>query len=262
MDKRPGGEDLNRFLSPDWASSQGVLAFSSIRGAEADSGPYARLNYALHVGDDPAAVANNRAALMAALGPQYQGQWLEQVHGNGVAVVSQAGPDLAADGLVTTQAGLLLCIMTADCLPVLLAAPGGQVIGAAHAGWRGMAAGVIENTVAAMTEISGLPASEFTAWLAPAIGQCHFEVGEEVRDAFTEAKKGGVDIHAAFKPAAGGKYHADLAMLATGILGSCGVTGISGCGLCTACEPDRFFSHRRSAPCGRMVSGIAIQPES
>ena len=88
------------------------------------------------------------------------------------------------------------------------------------------------------------------------------EVGEEIRDAFTEAKKGGVDIHAAFKPAAGGKYHADLAMLATGILGSCGVTGISGCGLCTACEPDRLFSHRRSAPCGRMVSGIAIQPES
>jgi YfiH family protein len=216
-----------------------------------------------HVGDEPAAVAENRRRLAAALGLPSEPVWLEQVHGSrvldldlvsglGAALESADGAALEpADGAVTSRAGMVCAILTADCVPVLLADRRGGRIGAAHAGWRGLVSGVLPAAVAAL----GCPPAEVVAWLGPAISQPAFEVGDEVRAAFEAAE---FDCAAAFVRNARGRWQASLHGLAAQSLRAAGVSAVFRSEACTYREPDRFFSHRREAPCGRFATLIWI----
>lgn len=177
--------------------------------------------------------------------------WLTQVHGATVARPAPGQCDLVADAAVTNARGTVLAVRTADCVPVLLCDRAGTVVAAAHAGWRGLAAGVIAATVAAMAR----PGSELVAWLGPAIGQDAFEVGPEVRAAFVDADRGAA---AAFRPGVADRFHADLVALARRHLAAAGVVSISGGRWCTASNPDRFHSYRRSRETGRMASLVWI----
>lgn len=241
-----------RVLDADWPAPPRVRACVSLRTGGVSSGPYASLNVGDHVGDAPEHVARNRARLAAALTLPGEPGWLEQIHGTTVVDLDRpwSGP---ADGAVTAEPGRVCAIMTADCLPVLLADRAGWRVGAAHAGWRGLAAGVLREAVAAM---QGAP-SELVAWLGPAIGPAAFEVGSEVRAAFSAL---GGDRAAAFEPNARGRWQADLYRLARLELEDLGVRAIHGGGFCTFSDAERFFSHRREAPCGRMASLIWIEP--
>jgi hypothetical protein len=210
------------------------------------------LNLGAHVGDDPAAVRENRARLEAALpGPV---RWLEQVHGTAVhdadAPWSGSAPPVA-DAAVATRPGTVLAVMTADCLPVLLADASGSVVGAVHAGWRGLASGVVEAAVDAVRARAGVDAA-IVAWLGPAIGPSAFEVGDEVRQAFCDLEAAD---SVAFAPGAvPGKWWADLYALARRRLASRGVRDVAGGGLCTVADPARFYSHRRDRRSGRFAS--------
>lgn len=234
------------FIVPDWPVPATVRAAVTTRAGGASGGPFASLNLAAHVGDDPAAVAANRARLRAALGLQAEPTWLEQVHGTEVAPAG-AGGRPRADAAVATAAGAVCVVMVADCLPVLLAARDGRAVGVAHAGWRGLAAGVIERTLAALP----VPAGEVVAWLGPAIGQAAFEVGEEVRAAFLAA-----DPAAArrFAPSPAGRWLADLEGLARDRLAAAGVRSVQGSGLCTWSDAGRFYSYRRDGVTGRLAA--------
>jgi hypothetical protein len=250
-------------IAPDWAVSDRVRTLVTLRTGGVSAGDFGAadgspvgLNLGEHVGDDPAAVTQNRARLQARLpGPIC---WLQQVHGISVhqadgAVQSHAQVPPIADAAITMQAGQVLAIMTADCLPMLLADANGRIVGAVHAGWRGLAAGVIEATVDAMRARLGEDA-ELLAWLGPAIGPASFEVGQEVMEAF--CKQDG-QASSAFMPGpAAGKYWADLYALARRRLVSRGVTRVSGGELCTVRDPARFYSHRRDRRTGRMASLI------
>lgn len=212
---------------------------------------YASFNLAEHVGDDAQAVRKNRALLCDALKlPQAPG-WLQQVHGTQV-VPLPADPVPEADASVSRAAGLACVILTADCLPVLFCDDAGSVVAAAHAGWRGLLKGVLENTLAAMAS----PPSRIMAWLGPAIGPSAFEVGAEVREVFIEQS---MVADAAFRPSASGKFMADLYMLARQRLEAAGVHRIYGGGECTYRDAARFYSFRREARCGRMASLIWLQ---
>jgi YfiH family protein len=207
------------------------------------------LNLADHVGDDLGAVAENRARLMRETGLPSEPCWLTQVHGVAVRnldIESAPGP---ADAAFTRQPGRVCAILTADCLPVLIAAESGELVGAAHAGWRGLAAGIIEATVGAMrVRPEGL-----LAWLGPGIGPQHFEVGAEVRQAFLD-RDGGADE--AFTPNSRGRFMADLGLLARRRLQALGIRRIHGGGECTYASADRYFSHRRDGPTGRQATLI------
>jgi YfiH family protein len=240
-----------------WPEAPATIGFmATVRSGGTSAAPYddahggGGLNLGGHVGDDPAAVAANRARL-AALMPA-RPVWLNQVHG--VAVVDAALADgvPTADASVSTQPGLACAILTADCLPVLFAAADGSVVGAAHAGWRGLAGGVLGNTVAAMRARG---AGEILAWLGPAIGPRRFEVGEDVLAAFP------ADHASAFAPIAGqpGKYLADIYALARLALAVDGVTRVSGGDHCTVSAPDAFYSFRRDRVTGRQASLIWIK---
>ena len=253
-------------LKPEWQAhrqahgqalwsdtSDKIGALSTLRVGGVSIAPYDSLNLALHVGDDAAAVLQNRARLKTLL--PAEPAWLTQVHGNRVLDAALVIDAPAADASFTNQAGVVCAILTADCMPVLLRDRRGRVVGAAHAGWRGLAGGVLENTVSAMRQAG---ADELQAWLGPAIGPQHFEVGEDVRAAF--ASLGG-QADAAFVSIAGkpGKYMADLPQLARLTLLSAGVTQISGGHDCTVSDPQRFYSFRRDQVTGRMASLIWIK---
>jgi YfiH family protein len=221
--------------------------------------PCDSLNLAVHVGDEPANVRANRAAAGVALQLPREPVWLQQVHGKQVlhATATAVAPDAAppaADAAVTTAPGLPLAIMVADCLPVLLASSDGSVIGAAHAGWRGLAAGIIEATVAAMAQ----PGARLRAWLGPCIRQAHFEVGAEVRAAFLDGVPAWErqPVAAAFVRNARGHWQCDLAALARLRLQASGVTGIDDCAICTFEDRARCFSYRRDGRTGRMAALI------
>lgn len=213
------------------------------------------LNLGLHVGDDALAVKQNRAMLQAQMG-QAQPRWLNQVHGVRVVDLSRVAADevVDADASVCSQAGIACTIMTADCLPVLFCDATGSVVAAAHAGWRGLYAGVLHNTVRAM-RASG--ADEIYAWLGPAIGPRHFEVGAEVMEAFSDQFSDEC-IAQTFQPHASqaGKYHADLFGLARAALQQLELAHIAGGGDCTASQPDKYYSYRRDHITGRMASLI------
>ena len=218
------------------------------------------LNLGLHCGDDAALVQRNRSLLQEAL--PGRPAWISQVHGIVVADAASTGADrpvLTADASIATAPGVVCTVMTADCLPVLLADVDGKVVGAAHAGWRGLAAGVLSETVKAMRAAG---AGEITAWLGPAIGPAQFEVGPDVLDAFVAGAAGDVaQVRAAFRPVAGrdGKYLADMYALGRLYLARDGVTKISGGTFCTVTDADRFFSYRRDHVTGRQASLVWIK---
>ena len=243
-----------RWLTPDWPAHPRVRALSTWRTGGVSSAPYASLNLGGHVDDAAGAVAQNRARLRAAAALGTEPAWLSQVHGVAVCdldagATSTGAGACVADAAVTATAGPICAILTADCLPVLLAAAAGDRVGAAHAGWRGLAAGVIEATVAALD----CAPPGLMAWLGPAIGPAHFEIGAEVRDALLAADPGAA---AAFVPNARGRYMADLFTLARRRLRRAGVERIYGGGECTFAQAGRYFSHRRDGRTGRQASLI------
>lgn len=210
---------------------------------------YASLNLGGHVGDDPGAVGENRQRLKAEAELPTEPQWLAQVHGVSVADLDAGSPREPADAAITRRPGPVCAILTADCLPVLFAAESGDAVGAAHAGWRGLAAGVIETTFRAL----GADPSRTLVWLGPAIGPCHFEVGGEVREVFLRQDEGSSE---AFQPNSRGRFMADLGLLARRRLAALGITRIYGGGECTYASADRYFSHRRDGQCGRQATLI------
>jgi YfiH family protein len=214
--------------------------------------PYDALNLGDHVGDDPGAVAANRELLAQALRLPAEPRWLQQVHGTRVVDAAGITAPVAADAAYAREPNVVCAVLTADCLPVLLCDLGGRVIAAAHAGWRGLAAGVLERTVTAMR----VPGSELLAWLGPAIGVVAYLVGDEVRDTFLAHDPAAA---AAFRPGAGGGWHADLYLLARQRLQSHGVNAVYGGEFCTFQEAARFYSFRRDGVTGRMASLIWLQ---
>lgn len=213
--------------------------------------PYDSLNLGMHVGDAPAAVTENRRQVCLQLGLPAEPAWLEQVHGTDVCDLDtvSAGACAPADAVISRRSGNVCAIQVADCLPVLLAATDGSVVAAAHAGWRGLAAGVLEAVVARLDVDPG----KLIAWLGPAIGQQHFEVGGEVREAFLARDAG---AYAAFRANPRGRWQCDLAALARRRLGACRVAATFGGEWCTYADSRRFFSYRRDGQCGRMAALI------
>lgn len=235
----------------DWPAPERVRSWQTTRHGGVSQGTYSSLNLAAHVGDEPPAVATNRARLSDALGLPAEPVWLEQVHGIRV-LNADRGVDGSADAAVSFKARRVLVVMTADCLPVLLTTSDGSRVGVAHAGWRGLASGVLEAAAGALE----CDPVEILAWLGPAISQPAFEVGDEVRAAFTALDPAAAG---AFEQNARGRWQADLYALARAALGRAGVSKIYGGGACTYGEVERYFSHRREAPCGRMASLIWLE---
>lgn len=240
---------------PEWPAPPGVRALATGRAGGVSVGRYASLNLAAHVGDAPAAVSENRARLRTAAALPAEPGWLEQVHGTRVLDLDAWGAGGAgpADAAITRQMGRVCAILSADCLPVLLAARSGTAVGAAHAGWRGLAAGVIEATVRALA----VPPASLIAWLGPAISPEHFEVGPEVRAAFLAVDP---EAATAFVENARGRYQADLYRLARLRLERAGVSAVFGVQACTFADANRYFSHRREGPTGRQATLIWREP--
>jgi len=238
-------------LFPDWPAPPNVRAAVTTRHGGVSLAPWDSLNLADHVGDDPAHVAENRRRLRAHLDLPAEPFWLQQVHGCDVAQAGSGDEQAlcAADASVATTAGVVCAVLTADCLPVLFCDREGRWVAAAHAGWRGLAAGVLERTV----QRAPAPPAELLAWLGPAIGPQAFEVGPEVREAFVGADSGAVDC---FSASPAGRWLADLYGLARRRLAASGVGWVGGGGLCTYTDADSFFSFRRDGTTGRMASLI------
>ena len=234
------------FLQPDWPAPLSVRAVMTTRAGGVSAGSYASFNLAAHVGDDESAVAENRRRLRSVLSLPSEPPWLEQVHGVAVAIVpgTRTAP---ADAVVSFERGGVCAVLVADCLPVFLANRDGDRVGLAHAGWRGLAAGVIEATVAALD----CDPARLVAWLGPAIGPTAFEVGAEVRAAFTARDPGAA---AEFRAGRDGRFLADLPGLARRRLAACGVRSVHSGRLCTYSDPARFFSYRRDGVTGRMAA--------
>ena len=236
-----------RPIAPDWPAPSAVHAASSTRTGGASRGPWQTLNLADHVADDGDAVRRNRERLRIELGLPEEPRWLDQRHGPRV-VEARAAPSRApADGIVARESGVVCAVLAADCMPVLLCDRDATVVAALHAGWRGIAAGIVEAGVGA----AGDP-GRLMAWLGPAIGPERYEVGPEVRGAILA---GDPDAHGAFRPSgAPGRWLADLERLVRRRLARCGVRSVHGGGTCTASDPERFFSHRRDGVTGRMAT--------
>ncbi|MBI1173679.1 MAG: peptidoglycan editing factor PgeF [Sideroxydans sp.] len=242
---------LEHCIVPDWNAPPNVRVLQTTRQGGGSAAPYDSLNLGDHVGDVPLAVARNRMLL----GPLLPSEpvWLKQVHGTVVIDTGVAGCGAPqADACISRHRGAVCVVMTADCLPVLLCDERGSVVGAAHAGWRGLCEGVIERTVQAMA----VPPQTLMAWLGPAIGPQAFEVGDEVRAAFIA---GQTQAGAAFTPGAPGKWLADIYLLARQRLSALGITRISGGDLCTYSDRARFFSYRRDGATGRMGSFVWLE---
>lgn len=241
------------FISPDWPAPARVKAVTTTRAGGVSRGPYASFNLGDHVGDDPAAVRRNRESLRAALSLPAEPIWLRQVHGTHIVDAAHAVVGSEGDGAWSAQPGVVCAVLTADCLPVFLCDRAGTEVALLHAGWRGLAAGVIEQGVGLM----GSGPAGLLAWLGPAIGARAFEVGAEVREAFVRHDPPAAQ---AFIPGRPDRFHADLYALAQRRLAALGVEAIYGGGWCTFTERDRFFSYRRDPVCGRMASLIWLEP--
>jgi len=254
------------FIAPDWAAPVGVQGLMTTRLGGASVAPWDSLNLGVHVGDDPAAVLENRHRVRKEASLPSEPVWLEQVHGTSVVELDAGStprvastveqlvqsPRPRADASITRQPGVVCAIQVADCMPVLFAARDGSVVGAAHAGWRGLASGVLSATVSAMNR----PADQLVAWMGPTIGAQHFEVGADVVAAFrdTAAPTDLAATEAAFTSRASGKWLCDLYALARLRLVALGITSISGGGWCTFGDSQRFFSYRRDGQTGRMAA--------
>ena len=243
---------MSHFIFPDWPAPSGVRAASTLRTGGVSHAPFDTFNLGAHVGDDPALVAENRRRLRRELQLSVEPFWLEQVHGTRVVRAAEGGQPQIADGAVALEPGPVCAVMTADCLPVLFCSRDGKRVAVAHAGWRGLVAGVLEETVRALQA----PGEELICWLGPAIEPEHFEVGPEVRAAFVERDP---VAGRAFVPLASGKWLADLYALARLRLGRLGVESIHGGERGTFRERAAFFSFRRDGRCGRMATLIWIE---
>lgn len=253
---------MSSFIVPDWPAPFGVRALATTRRGGASRTPWDSFNLGDHVGDDPQAVAANRELLRRKL--PAEPVWLTQVHGTRCVDAAAVAPGVEADASFTRQRGVVCAVLTADCLPVLLCDERANVVGIAHAGWRGLAAGVIEATVAAMAE----PGERLMAWLGPAIGPQAFEVGGEVREIFVARDP---QAASAFVPTAHGKWLCDIYQLARQRLHALGIAGprrgtpgmqsdrVVSADSCTVGDAEQFFSYRRDGATGRMASLIWLE---
>jgi YfiH family protein len=232
-----------------------VRALVTMRGGGVSLPPWDSLNLADHVGDDSAAVAENRRRLRVQLALPDEPVWLQQVHGCSVVDADEGAAGCRADAAVAAQPGRVCGVLTADCLPVVFCDRAATVVGVAHAGWRGLAAGVLEQTVARL----GRPARELLAWLGPAISPQAFEVGDEVRSAFVTHDP---QAAACFLPSPRGRWLADLYGLARLRMQQAGVAAIHGGGLCTFSDAARFYSYRRDGVTGRLASLVWLEPDA
>lgn len=240
---------MSELIIPDWPAPANVRACSTTRSGGVSQAPWQSLNLGTHVGDDESAVQANRERLIALAELPAMPVWLEQVHGTDVLRLDGNAPSaVQADAAWSEQPGAVCAVMTADCLPVLFCSQDGRQVAAAHAGWRGLCAGVLEATLAHFS----CPASEIHAWLGPAIGPEAFEVGSEVRQAFIARH---AEAAQAFTPR-GDKFTADIWLLARQRLEMQGIRSISGGGLCTVSQKEQFFSYRRDGVTGRLASLI------
>lgn len=244
------------WIVPDWPAPTTVKAFVTTRGAALQAGSFGAFNTADHVRDDPVHVQQSRAALRQRFAFLHPPLWLDQVHGTDVVVATARSQRQSADAVTTLEKGLPITIHTADCLPLFFCNRSGTRVALAHAGWRGLAAGVIENTVQAFHDAPG----DILVWLGPAIGPSRFEVGNEVREAFLRHSP----HHAsAFQPSPfqpdGLHWLCDLYRLTRQCLAQRGIFSISGGAFCTASD-ERFFSYRRDNITGRMLSIIWLEP--
>ena len=238
---------MAEWITPDWPAPPQVKAAATLRTGGVSQGPFESLNLGSHVGDAPAAVSENRRLVRGALQLPAEPTWLNQVHGIEVVDALAAAGVPTADGSIARGPGAVCVVMTADCLPVLFCDRAGTRVGAAHAGWRGLAGGVLGATIRALeTQPSNL-----MAWLGPAIEQDAFEVGDEVREAFLKL---GSDNAAAFQANARGRWQADLYQLARNELARLGVTAVYGGGFECYADSKRFFSYRRASRTGRMAT--------
>lgn len=239
------------WIEPEWAAPATVRAACTTRHGGVSVGPWSSLNLASHVGDEAQAVAENRRRLRDELKLPGEPAWLKQVHGTDIVPADQGH---CADACVSDCVGRICVVMTADCLPVLFCNRAGTRIAAAHAGWRGLSAGILESTLAALVD----PPGELMAWLGPAIGPDAFEVGNEVRAAFIAANP---EAETHFETSRSGHWFADLYGLARQRLKNAGLYTISGGHYCTFAEADRFFSYRRDGVTGRMATLVWLEPE-
>ena len=235
------------WIVPEWPAPANVRAFITTRAGGASGGAYASLNLGLRTDDNPQAIAANRARLHAAL-PQ-EPKWLKQVHGRVVVEADAMTGMPEADAAIARRPQTVCAVLVADCIPVMLADRTGTTVAIAHAGWRGLAGGVIENTVTRMAVAS----EQLMAYLGPGIGPRAFEVGADVRDAFLACD---AIAEAAFTSHAFGKWLADLYLLARQRLARAGVRQVHGGDLCTYSDPQRFYSYRRDRATGRMAALI------
>jgi len=250
---------VNNWITPNWSAPKHIKAFSTTRLGGVSKAPFDGMNVGMHVEDNHEHVSHNRQYLVKALNLPAEPLWLEQVHSTTVvnadhlSVSSSPSQFITADASISHTSNTVCVVMTADCLPVLLTNRQGNVVGAVHAGWRGLNDGIIEATIQKM----GCHPTEIIAWLGPAIGADAFEVGDDVRDAFLSSQQGAMS---AFKPAKTiGKWFADLYALARLRLRHEGVEYIFGGDYCTYQDKAHFFSYRREGNTGRMASLIFIQ---
>jgi YfiH family protein len=237
------------WIAADWPAPDGVVAGCSLRQGGVSQGKYASLNLAAHVADDEAAVLENRRRFKTQCGLPAEPRWLSQVHGTNVAREPDSGLLAKADAAFTANPDVVCAVLTADCLPLLITSADGGELAAAHAGWRGLNAGVIEATLNQFTVSPG----NLLAWLGPAISQTAFEVGDEVRAAFVANDAAAADC---FVENQRGRWQADLYALARQRLARAGIKQVFGGNFCTYAESGRFFSYRRDGECGRMASFI------
>lgn len=234
------------YLTPDWDAPFNVHAAMTLRSGGVSQGEFASLNPATHVNDDINAVRENRAIIRQILDLPSEPVWLNQVHSN-IIVPADKTISTPADASFTNESGVVCAVLTADCLPLAFCSKDGQKVAAVHAGWKGLLAGIITNTVTA------LETRDLLVWLAPAIGAEKFEVGAEVRELFIAKNP---EFAAAFKPHAAQKYLADIYKIARIELTDLGITDVYGGEFCTVSDPERFYSYRRDNSTGRMVTLI------
>lgn len=237
---------IKHWITPDWPAPDNINAATTLRTGGVSAGAFSSLNPASHVGDNPERVVQNRAVIKAMLALPAEPLWLEQIHGNHVVEAIKTAHPFQADASYTDEACVVCAVMTADCLPLLVCASDGSKVAAIHAGWRGLLAGIISNTLAAMPK-------NVLVWLGPAIGPDCFEVGAEVRSAFLNKS---IAYSKAFRCQSDGRWLADIYEIARIELAALGVYKVYGGNFCTVTEHPRFYSYRRDKDTGRMATLI------
>ena len=243
------------FIYPEWEAPANVRALTTTRIGGYSKPPFDSFNFSLKSGDDVEVVKRNHTLLVESAGLPSEPAWLHQVHGNQVVDAAVSEPYTEADGGFAQRAGFVCVVLTADCCPVFLCDRRGSRVAVLHAGWRGLARGVIEEGVRQL----GVPGTELMAWLGPAIGPTAFEVGDDVYGAFREQ---GADVATAFVKKPNGKWLAVIYLLATQRLNAVGVDNVVANNFCTVSSRDRFFSYRRDGKCGHMASVIWLDRDA